>query len=377
MNKLFLACAIWVPLVGCTGVVSQDPGGFSNGTAGSSAASAGGASGSASGTSGGAQSSSPGGSNQGAGAPGTGGSGSGGLGSGTGTAGGSSSGGTTAVGGNTAAGGGASGGACSQAVLPAAVQTMLTNKCATCHGAMPLTGLPSLVSYANLTAPSTSDPSKTNAVVALARIQSTTAPMPPSPGSPVAASDISALQTFISQGYPKPSCPTGTGGAGGSGGNPGTGGTGTVGGSGGASNDPLLAKAICTSMASWTGGNRGSAAMNPGLACISCHSSGDGPSFSIAGTVYPTGHEPDRCNSSAGTQGAQIVIIGADGKMVTLTPNNVGNFSSNTAIKTPYQAKVTYQGRERLMIASQTSGDCNSCHTQNGANGAPGRITVP
>ena len=146
---------------------------------------------------------------------------------------------------------------------------------------------------------------------------------------------------------------------------------------GGASNDPLLAKATCTSMTSWSGGNRGSDSMNPGMACISCHSSGDGPRFAIAGTVYPTGHEPDRCNSSVGTQGAQIVIIGADGKMVTLTPNGVGNFSSNTAIKTPYQAKVTYQGRERLMIASQTSGDCNSCHTQNGANGAPGRITVP
>ena len=117
--------------------------------------------------------------------------------------------------------------------------------------------------------------------------------------------------------------------------------------------------------------------MNPGMACISCHKSGEGPNFSIAGTVYPTGHEPDRCNSAIGTAGASVVIIGADGKMTTLTPNAVGNFSSNTAIKTPYQAKVTYQGRERLMMTPQSSGDCNSCHTQNGSMSAPGRITVP
>jgi hypothetical protein len=130
-------------------------------------------------------------------------------------------------------------------------------------------------------------------------------------------------------------------------------------------------------MTSWTGGNRESASMNPGMACISCHSSGEGPRFSIAGTVYPTGHEPDRCNSSVGTDGARIVIIGADGQMVTLTPNAVGNFSSNAAVKTPFQAKVTYQGRERLMLTPQTSGDCNSCHTQNGTTAAPGRITVP
>jgi len=29
------------------------------------------------------------------------------------------------------------------------------------------------------------------------------------------------------------------------------------------------------------------------------------------------------------------------------------------------------------MTAPQTSGDCNGCHTQTGANGAPGRITLP
>ena len=119
--------------------------------------------------------------------------------------------------------------------------------------------------------------------------------------------------------------------------------------------------------------------MNPGTACISCHKTtgGEGPVFSIAGTVYPTGHEPDLCNSKVGTDGARIVITDADGKTLTLTPNGAGNFSSEAQVKLPFQAKVTYQGRERLMLTAQTSGDCNSCHTQTGTNMAPGRITVP
>lgn len=281
-----------------------------------------------------------------------------------------STGGVPAVGGMAA-----TGGACTEAVLPAAVQTMLQNKCATCHGVTPLMGLPSLVSYANLTAPATSDPTKTNAVVALARLQNAAMPMPPTPGAPATAAEMSALQDFIAQGYPKPTCMNGTGGNGV--GDPNAGNGGMPGAAGAPALDPLSAMPTCSSMSSWTNGNHGSASMNPGMACISCHQSGEGPSFSIAGTVYPTGHEPDRCNSTIGNAGAQIVIVGADGKQLTLTPNSVGNFSTRTAVKTPYQAKVTYQGRERLMLTAQTSGDCNSCHTQNGNMKAPGRITVP
>jgi hypothetical protein len=346
VNKLYLTTFALVPLLGCTGTVSDNSGGFGGD---GSALEGGGANGT--GQPSGASGSVNAGATAGSSNPG--------------------SGGVSAIAGATSAGGSADGGTCAVEALPAAVQAMLTNKCSTCHGAVPLAGLPSLVSYANLTAPSKTDPSKTNAVVALARIQAATLPMPPAPGAPVSVSDVSALQAFVSQGYPKPSCPTGTGGAGG-GANGGTGGT-----AGSTALDPLFAMPTCTSMSNWTGGNRGSASMNPGVACISCHKSGDGPSFSIAGTVYPTGHEPDRCNSMVGTAGARIVIIGADGKMLTLTPNAAGNFSSNVAVKTPYQAKVTYQGSERLMLTPQSSGDCNSCHTQNGSMMAPGRITVP
>jgi hypothetical protein len=215
-----------------------------------------------------------------------------------------------------------------------------------------------------LTRPSSSDASKTYAEVALARLQGGASPMPPSPSTPASASEIAALNQFIVDNYPKASCPSGDGGA------PGT---------GGAPADPLGAAPTCTSNATWTRGNDGSASMNPGEACISCHKTtgGEAPSFSLAGTVYPTGHEPDLCRSSAGTSGATIVIVGADGQSLTLTPNSWGNFSTTSSVKTPYQAKVVFQGRERAMLSAQTSGDCNSCHTQNGANGAPGRITTP
>lgn len=353
--------AILLPLVACTGVVGEasDQAGTSGNSAGSGSTGLVASAGSAGSTSSGGMLNSGGTLNSGGGSSGSASSSGGVAGSGV------------ASGGTSPSGGSSNGGTCSIEALPAAVQSMLTNKCVTCHGATPLPGAPSLVSYANWVAASKSDPTKTNAAVALTRIQSSVSPMPPSPGSPASAAEIAALRDFVTQGYPKQSCPSGGGGAGGSGGGGGT----AMGGAPGM--DPLSATPRCTSMTSWTGGDRGSSSMNPGLACISCHSRGEGPSFSIAGTVYPTGHEPDRCNSTVGTAGARIVIIGADGKMVTLTPNSVGNFSSNTAIKTPYQAKVTYQGRERSMLSMQTSGDCNSCHTQNGSNSAPGRITVP
>lgn len=381
MKKLNLACAALLPLFGCTGTVDGDSLGF-GGPEGSPGVA--GAIGSLSGAGGGI--------------------------SGAGNVAGSSpieaAGGTTIAGeasaggaasGGVASGGAASGGNCSTppAVLPATVQSLLQARCVTCHGATPLVAtIPSLIDYATLTAPSTSDPSKTNAVVSLARMQSTNdMRMPPAPGAPATAAEIAALQDFITQGYPKPG-PICTGGAGGAGGSSGAGGTGGVTGAGGMAGtsgtagtggtgggsvmDPLAAAPKCSSGNSWTNGNRGSASMNPGMACISCHTSeGEGPSFSIAGTVYPTGHEPDRCNSTVGSAGARIVIIGADGQELTLTPNAVGNFSARNAVKLPYQAKVTYQGRERLMLAAQTSGDCNACHTQNGTMKAPGRITVP
>jgi hypothetical protein len=144
-----------------------------------------------------------------------------------------------------------------------------------------------------------------------------------------------------------------------------------------ASSDPIAAAATCTSGMMWTKGNHGSAEMNPGLACIACHTTMNGPDLTIAGTLYPTGHEPDLCFGADGAGGARVVITGSDGQTFTLTPVPSGDFHLGSRVATPFTAKVTYKGRERAMTTAQTSGDCNSCHTQSGANGAPGRITLP
>jgi hypothetical protein len=168
-----------------------------------------------------------------------------------------------------------------------------------------------------------------------------------------------------------------TAGRGGSGGAAGRGGTGGSTGTGGTGGDPFTAAAKCTSGTMWTGANRGSTDMNPGRACITCHSTMNGPALTIGGTVYPSAHEPDLCNGANGSNGARVVITGADGQTQTLTPGVSGNFNSRTRVALPFTAKVTYMGRERAMVASQMSGDCNSCHTQNGTNGAPGRILLP
>jgi hypothetical protein len=131
----------------------------------------------------------------------------------------------------------------------------------------------------------------------------------------------------------------------------------------------------CTSGATWTRGDRGSSSMHPGAACIACHTTARAPTFTLAGTVYPSGHEPDDCNGLAG--GASVVVTDAKGKVVTLTVNAAGNFYSATAITPPYSAKVVKGGVERAMVATQKTGDCNSCHTVDGTNDAPGRIVSP
>jgi uncharacterized membrane protein len=280
----------------------------------------------------------------------------------TGGSGGSAAGG--AGGGGIGGAGGSSGGSdagVAGGVLPCDVQTLLVNRCDSCHGSTPAGGAPrSLVTYSNLTMADPANTSMTEAQVALQRMQSTSSPMPPSPASPATSVEMTALQNWISAGYPSgPGC---------------TGDAGTTG------TDPLNASPTCTSNTTWSRGNSGSSSMNPGQACISCHgnSGGEAPRYVIAGTLYPTGHEPNNCNGTNGNTGARVVVTGSNGTSVTLTPNSAGNFYSSTSLPGPYQAKVVDStGKERVMVSTAPNGDCNSCHTQTGANSAPGRITLP
>ncbi len=147
----------------------------------------------------------------------------------------------------------------------------------------------------------------------------------------------------------------------------------------GSGSDPLNAAPTCTSNTNWLLGDRGSQLMNPGIACIACHvTERRAPQFSVGGTVYPTGHEPDRCNGINGvTSGVTVDVTDSTGNTVTLTVNRAGNFFYEGALTPPLTASVSYQGRTRRMLTAQPSGDCNLCHTQNGDSSAPGRITVP
>lgn len=231
--------------------------------------------------------------------------------------------------------------------LPCDVQALLADRCQSCHSNPPLDGVPfPLVTYEDLIAQSGG---KSIAQRALTRMTSTTNPMPPAPAAPATSTEIAAMQAWINAGLPPGDC---TGGSG-----------------------PFDTAPTCTSGTMWTGGNSESPLMHPGDACIQCHRSGEGPWFTIAGTVYPTAHEPNDCNGSHG--GASVQITDANGLVMSLAVNSSGNFFTSALLKFPVTAKVIANGKERVMVATQASGDCNTCHTQTGTSMAPGRIVLP
>ena len=119
----------------------------------------------------------------------------------------------------------------------------------------------------------------------------------------------------------------------------------------------------------WSGGT--GATMEPGNACQTCHNT------FLAGTVYPTAHEPNNCDG-VNVSNATVQVTDAKGKVTSISVNNVGNFYTTVSqLTAPLQIAVVYNGATRQMLMPLTTGDCNSCHTEQGANGAPGRIMLP
>ncbi|HET7501962.1 MAG TPA: hypothetical protein VFK02_13185 [Kofleriaceae bacterium] len=226
--------------------------------------------------------------------------------------------------------------------LPCDVQALLSERCQGCHGTQLAGGAPvHLMTYDDLVATDASG--ATIAQRCLDRMTSTSAQMPPSPASSATPDEIAMFEAWLAAGSPPGDC--------------------TAGGA-----------AVCTSGNTWTGGNRESPQMHPGLACISCHASGEGPRFRIAGTVYPTAHEPNDCY---GATSATVEVTDATGLVTSLPVNSAGNFFTQNAIAFPIQVAVVANGMRRAMAGSPPTGDCNSCHTQDGANMAPGRIALP
>jgi len=121
----------------------------------------------------------------------------------------------------------------------------------------------------------------------------------------------------------------------------------------------------------------GSSLMTPGQDCITCHRQDEGPTYSVAGTVFEGYHDMNDCY---GVSGAIVRIVDANGVTIDLSTNETGNFyrpASRGRIATPYTASVIYQGREVPMVGPQTDLNCATCHTVQGEQGASGRIIVP
>lgn len=271
--------------------------------------------------------------------------------------------------GGTGSGGAAGVGGNQQAAdeFPCEVRNLLTSKCTSCHGT-PLTGAAPypLQTRAQLASQSPAYPGQTLAQRSLVRMQNSAAPMPPAPAALPTAAELTAFGAWIDAGMPGGSCGAAT----------------TDGGT--TTQDAGPAPTTCTSGSMWLLGDRGSASMHPGEACVACHRVNEPfRAYFFMGTAFPSAHERDNCNANPP---ATIVvdILNADGGVVysmnVRQPS--GNFyrsSLSAGMAMPYRARIrnTATGRSLEMMTPQTNGDCNTCHAEQGVSGSAGRIVWP
>lgn len=269
--------------------------------------------------------------------------------------------------------------------LPCDIDALLEAKCRSCHDADAKKAPMALVTYDDLVAQSESDDTQTVAEASLARMKSADDPMPPK-GTKATSTEQKVFAKWIADGYPKGTCGESTDDDGDESGTTtkdagattkSDAGTSALTDAGSPTTDAGVVQSVCTSATTWTSSDK-STKMNPGKACITCHNSFAGePILQVGGTIYPTSHEPDKCY---GVQGTSVVLTDSTGRKVTLTSGATGNFTLSTnatALVFPINVKVTKNGIERAMVQKAPHGDCNACHTENGANGAPGRILNP
>ncbi len=278
-------------------------------------------------------------------------------------------------GGGGGSGGGGGGGRVDAGpqTLPCDVAAVLSDNCSSCHGDPLSGGAPNpLLTRSDLTAASALDPGKSFAQRAVIRMKAALGQMPPLPRAAVSAGQIATFETWVSAGAPSGTCVPDAG-------------TGAV--------DAGPAPVVCTSGTSWAMGNTGVETMNPGFACRSCHlganfegqnptgASATNRAYFFAGTVYGSFHEKNLCNATTVPAGTKVEILDAIGMVqFTLPVDPVGNFrslSTSALITLPYTARVRIGGLVREMKTRQTNGDCNSCHTEQGEQNAPGRVVWP
>jgi mono/diheme cytochrome c family protein len=228
-----------------------------------------------------------------------------------------------------------------------------------------------LLTREDFLAPSPVDPSKTIAERALSRMRDPLAPMPPS--GQLAPEQVEAFAAWLAAGLPERSCAATDAGA----------------------PDAGPAELTCSSD-NWLptpldDGSTASDFMAPGMACIACHLglnfAGQNPLglthgehvYDFMGTVFAAPHERDLCAPRLPTD-ATVEILSVDGGLVVRLPVNAGgNFQGNAPAGKPsaFRARLVTAAGARAMGVGQASGDCNTCHTAEGREGAPGRIFLP
>ena len=133
--------------------------------------------------------------------------------------------------------------------------------------------------------------------------------------------------------------------------------------------------AECSTNQVWDGGNEESPLMHPGGDCMGCHDQeGEGPAYSVAGTVMGLYDEPTDCY---GIEDVTVRLLDAAGDVHEAVTNAAGNFFFHEDVPAPFTAEVERDGVVRAMVTPQTDGNCATCHTEVGSNAAPGRIVVP
>lgn len=126
--------------------------------------------------------------------------------------------------------------------------------------------------------------------------------------------------------------------------------------------------------------------MAPGENCIECHGSatlpggpatvgdaeGEGPRWTIAGTVYGS----FTAAAGDGVQGAKVHVRDAGGRAFTLRTNRAGNFYTAERVQFPLRVSVEYGSDLREMELDAPYGGCNACHRLPPQQDAGGRITI-
>ncbi|GAN35049.1 MAG: unknown heme protein [Candidatus Brocadia sinica] len=109
---------------------------------------------------------------------------------------------------------------------------------------------------------------------------------------------------------------------------------------------------------------------NAGKDCLTsgCHASGGWKRFSLGGTIYT---DSDGTDARAG---AHINVMDANGIIVTLTSDQLGNFYSAQSMTAPFLISVSYRGRMVKMPGAASGGGCNAdgCHVV----GLAGRVSI-